>query len=56
MTRKELEHVKKVLSLITNPDGNVVRAIAYIVKNIKLYDSKKGQLKKQYEYDGKMPW
>lgn len=53
MTRKELEHIKKVLEHITNPDGNVIKAIAYIEKNIKIYDSCKGQIKENYDYDSR---
>lgn len=50
VTRKELEHVKKVLQHITNPDGNVIKAVAYIDKNIQIYESCKGQLRDNYDY------
>lgn len=55
MTRKELEHVKKVLEHIGNPDGNTIKAIAYVEKNLRIYDSQKGQLRESYEID-RMPW
>jgi hypothetical protein len=55
MTRKELEHVKKVLEHISNPDGNITKALVYIEKNIQIYKSQRGQLKDSYEKDN-MPW
>ena len=49
MTRKELEHVKKILERIKDPDEHVTLAMAYVDKDIKQYDARKGQLKNQYE-------
>jgi hypothetical protein len=50
MKRKELEHIKHVLAKIENPDGNVQRAIAYLEKDIAMYDSRRGQLQEMYDY------
>lgn len=54
MTRKELIHILDLLNRIKEPDGRVERAKAYVEKDLKLYDSRRGQLKDQYEFDA--PW
>ena len=48
MTRKECEHILKVLNKITNPDGNVIKAKAYIEKQLKIYDACRGLIEDKY--------
>ena len=48
MTRKECEHILKVLNKITNPDGNVIKAKAYIEKQLKIYDACRGLIEDRY--------
>jgi hypothetical protein len=55
MTRKELEHIQTVLNKIKNPDGNVIKALAYVEKNLRIFDACKGQIKDNYEIDT-IPW
>ena len=49
MTKKEVEHILRVLQCIRDKDGNVVKAMASCEKQLKVFDSMKGQLKDQYE-------
>ncbi len=56
MTRKEVEHVLDTLQRIKEPDGRVLRAIASCEKQLKIFDSMRGQLKDQYEVDNKSWW
>ena len=51
MTKKSLELLEKVLLKIKNPDGNVIKALADIRRDLAIYDSRKGQLKESYDYD-----
>jgi hypothetical protein len=51
MTRKELEYVNKVLNRIKDPDEHVAKAIAYVNKDLAQFDSRRGQLRDQYESD-----
>jgi hypothetical protein len=53
MTKREVEHILKVLEAINNPDGNVIKAIAFCNKQLVIYDSMRGQLQENYEYT---PW
>ena len=54
MTRKELNTVLKVLEKIKNPDSYVMESIHITKKNLAMYDSRKGRLREQVEYD--YPW
>ena len=47
MNRKELEHIKKVLEHIKNPNEQVALAMAYVEKDIKNYDSRRGQIRRE---------
>lgn len=51
MTRAELDYLKKILTRIKNPDAHVEKAIAFVDKDIALYNSRRGQLRDQYEVD-----
>jgi hypothetical protein len=51
MTRKELEFILKILDRIKDPDNRIAEAIAYINKDLAIYDSRRGQLRDQYEAD-----
>lgn len=49
MTRKECDDVLKVLVRIKDPDAFVNIAVIIINKQIEQYDSRRGQLREQYE-------
>jgi len=51
MTRKELEHVRKVLEAIKNPDGHVKTAIAYCNKDIALREAQRDNFRPEYELE-----
>lgn len=51
MTRKELEFIKTLLSRIKPQDGQVNKALAYVDKDIAQFESRKGQLREQYDYE-----
>ncbi len=51
MTRVELEKVLLVLAKIKEPDSRVLEAIFIVNKNIEMFNSKKGQMKDNYEVD-----
>lgn len=51
MTKKELKDVLAVLERIKAPDAHVMKALSIINKNIEEYNSRKGQLRDQYEVD-----
>jgi hypothetical protein len=52
MTKKELEYVKNILTKITPKDQHVEKAIAFVEKDIKIYEARKGQLRDNYEPPG----
>ncbi len=49
MTRKELEYVRTMLERIKDKDQFVAKAIAFIDKDIAIYNARRGQLREQYE-------
>lgn len=49
MNRKELEHIKKVLSRITNPSPMVTLALAYIEKDIAVREAQRDNFKGDYD-------
>lgn len=49
MTRKEVNHLIKVLERIKDPDVHIHHALVICNKQLALYDKTKGQLKEQYE-------
>lgn len=51
MTRVELEKVLLVLAKIKEPDARVLEAICIVNKNIEMFNSKRGQMKDNYEVD-----
>jgi len=51
MTRKECEDVLKVLDRIKDPDPHVLKARLIVAKQLEEYDSRKGQLREQYEVE-----
>lgn len=54
MTIKELEYIMKVLDRIKDPDEHILKAKAYVEKDLAIYAARKGQLRDQYESD--MGW
>lgn len=53
MKKDEVLYLKKILSLIKDPDGHINKAIAIVDKEIARYDAMKGQLKEQYEHENR---
>lgn len=51
MNRRELDHVKKVLEHIKIPDEQVRKALAFVDKDIAIYEARRGSLRDQYEVD-----
>ena len=62
MTRKELEHVKKILLNIKPREngmgihGQVQLAISFINKDIAVREFQKDSFKDMYEYDERQNW
>lgn len=56
MTKIELEYVRKILSLIKDPDQHIAKALAYVDKDLAQFDARRGQLREQYEYDNPPQW
>lgn len=55
MNRKELNHILMILNRIKDPDSKIAEAIAYVNKDLAIYDSRRGQLRADYDYD-RGPW
>lgn len=55
MTRLELEFIAKVLNRITNPNEQVAKTKAYVMKDLATYDARRGQLR-DYGYEDTCPW
>ena len=51
MTIKQLEFINKILVSIKPPDEQILKAIAYINKDLAQYAACRGQLKDSYERD-----
>lgn len=51
MTKKELHLILKILERIKEPDSHIEEAIHSVKKNIAVFESMRGQLKDQYEWD-----
>lgn len=51
MTKIELDYVKKILSLIKDPDQHIAKALAYVNKDLAQMEARRGQLREQYEAD-----
>ena len=51
MTKKELQYLLKLLSRIKPQDEHVAKAIAFVEKDLAIYDARRGQLMDQYEVD-----
>lgn len=49
MTKNEILHIKRVLECIRDKDGHVIKAIAFCDKQLKIFESMRGQLKELYE-------
>ena len=51
MTIKELRFIEDVLKKIKNPDQFVDKALAFINKDLAIYNARKGQLRNITNYD-----
>jgi hypothetical protein len=51
MTRKECEHIKKILERIKPEDEQVQLGIAYIDKQLAIFNAQRGQMKEHYDSD-----
>jgi hypothetical protein len=49
MKKADLLKVKKILDRIKDPDSYVVEAKAIVDKDVAIYDSRKGQMRENYE-------
>jgi hypothetical protein len=56
MTKKELQYVKKLLELIKTRDEYILKAIAYVDKDLAQYEARRGQLKDSYEVESFGGW
>lgn len=50
MKKQDLIFLRDLLNKIKPRDEQVEKAIAFVERDIKIYDSMKGQLKDQYDY------
>jgi hypothetical protein len=53
MTRLEVDHIKRILERIKDPDGHVKQAIASCDRKLAEYDARRGQIKEHYDVDFK---
>jgi hypothetical protein len=51
MTKLEVHQIREVLLKIKEPDGKVHFAIQICNKQLAYYDSMKGQLREQYDFE-----
>lgn len=51
MTIRELKYILKVLEHINPQDEHIKKAIAFVCKDLAIYDARKGQLRDNYESD-----
>jgi hypothetical protein len=51
MIKKDLEFVKKLLERIKPQDEQVLKALSFINRDLAIFESRRGQLKDQYESD-----
>lgn len=49
MTKKDTQYVLKVLERIKNPDEHILKAIAFVKRDLANFEAMRGQLRDQYE-------
>lgn len=48
MKKADLEYIKKLLERIKPQDEHVAKAIAFVERDLSIYNSKRGQIKDMY--------